>query len=153
MPSIITGELNSANWVDNNGEFSAPAGADGPVIGAGESVTITFDADPGQKLQIMTMFGNSNDWFYAFDDGGLDLFNGDDPVGGDVTSNIRLYDAGTEADEMPGLGIYQKPDHPNTVDVGPVDQVDEIKVATTRHTSFAIPPTSGVIKVTVTSAL
>ena len=110
----ITNELNTASWVDGNGEFSAPAGANGPVIGAGESVTFTFDADRGDKLQIMTMFGNSNDWFYAFDDGGLDLFNGDDPVGG---------------------------------------QVDEIKVATTRHTSFVIPPVNGVIKVTVTSAL
>jgi hypothetical protein len=153
MTNVKTAELNGASWVDVNGEFSSPAGANGPVIGAGESATFTFDADPGQKLQIMTMFGQSNDWFYAFGGGGLDLFNGDDPIDGDVTSEIVLYDAGTELDEMPGLGLTQAPDHPGMINVGPVDPVDMIKIATSRHTTFVIPPTSGVLKVTITSSL
>jgi hypothetical protein len=147
--------LNSLTNIDaeDKGEFSAPGGANGPVIGSGESTTFTFEAGPDDKLQIMTMFGNSNDWFYAFGDGGLDLFDGDDAVDGDVTSKLQLYDAGTEQDEMPGLGTFQKPDHPTTINVGPVDAVNTIKVATSRHTTFIIPPTSGVIKVTVSSTL
>lgn len=146
-----TAMLNAATWVDDNGEFSSPAGANGPVIGSGESATFTFEATQGQKLQIMTMFGNSNDWFYAFDDGGLDLYNGDNAVSGDVTSQINLYDAGTEQDEMPGLGTFQKPDHPTTIDIGPVDAVDMITIAQNRHTGFTIPANGNVIRVTISS--
>jgi len=151
MPEIKTSEIAAADWVDQHGEFSAPGGINGPVIGAGESATFTFEARPDQKLQIMTMFGQSNDWFYAFGNGGLDLFNGNDAVSGDVSSKIVLYDAGTELDEMPGLGLTQKPDHPTTIDVGPVDPVNFIQAAVVRHPTFIIPPTTGVIRVTVSS--
>lgn len=154
MPDLITADLNAATWVEDNGEFSAPAGANGPVIGSGESVTFTFDANPGDQLQIMTMFGNSNDWFYAFGNGGLDLFDNDnDPVSGDVTAELELYDAGTELDEMPGLGVTQKPDHPTTINIGPVDPVDQIQIAAIRHSAFIIPATNSVIRVTVASSL
>ena len=151
MPDIKTTDLNNADWIQVNGEFASSGGADGQIIGAGESVSFSFDAEPGDQLQFMTMFGQSNDWFYAFDSGGLDLFNGDDPVDGDVTTKVVLFDAGTELDELPGMGLTQKVDHPGTIDVGLVDPVDAIKVAITRHTTFTIPATSSVIRVTVDS--
>ena len=151
MPGTKTSELNNASWVHSNGEFSSTGGADGAIIGSGEAVSFTFNAEPGDHLQIMTMFGQSNDWFYAFNGDGLDLFNGDDPVSGDVTSHITLYDAGTELDEPLGLGLTQKVDHPTTIDVGAADPVDAIKVASSRHTTFTIPATNSVIKVTVVS--
>ena len=154
MTSVKTGELSSTGFVDQHGEFSSPGGPDNmPTIGAGESVTFSFDADPGQMLQIMTMFGNSNDWFYAFDDGGLDLFTNGDPIDGDVTSHLTLYDAGTELDEIPGLGITQKPDHPNTIDVGPADPVTTIKRAMARHTNITIPAKSAVLRVSISSVI
>ena len=150
---LITGFSGDQN-IEDYDEFSAPGGADNsPVISAGQSATFTFDADPGDKLQIMTMFGQSNDWFYAFDNGGLDLFNGDDPISGDQTNHLALYDAGTELDEMPGLGITQKADHPNTIDVGPIDLVDMITNAMSRHTTFIIPATNSVVRVTISSEL
>ena len=99
------------------------------------------------------MFGQSNDWFYAFSSGGLSLFNGDNPIDGDQSGHLILYDAGTELDEMPGLGVTQKPDHPNTIDVGPPDLVDTITNAMSRHTSFIIPATNSVIKITITAEL
>lgn len=152
-PDLLLQELEGDDDIDESGEFSAPGGTNNsPVIGSGETTTFSFDAKPGDKLQILTMFGQSNDWFYAFDNGGLDLFNSNnDPVTGDQTGKLILYDAGTELDEPPGLGLTQKPDHPNTVDVGPVDPVDMITNAMSRHTSFTIPATSGVIKITVTA--
>ena len=147
-------DITDESWVEDHGTFMSAAGANGPVIGSGETATFTFVAGPGDKLQIMTMFGQSNDWFYAFDNGGLDLYDGaEDPATGDVTSELELYDAGTELDEMPGLGVTQKPDHPATIDVGVIDPVDLIKVATSRHTSFVIPSTSSIIKVTISSTL
>ena len=151
MSDMKDDELDAANWVRSNGEFASSGGADGAIIGSGESVSFTFNAEPGDHLQIMTMFGQSNDWFYAFSGNGLDLFNGDDPINGDVTSSIVLYDAGTEMDEFPGFGLTQKVDHLTTIDIGPVDPVDAIKVAASRHTTFNIPTASSVIKVTVVS--
>jgi len=149
--TLMTAELVLDEDIAESGEFSSPGGPDnGPIIAAGESVTFSFDADPGDKLQIMTMFGNSNDWFYAFGNGGLDLFSGNNAISGDQTSKIVLYDAGTELDEMPGLGVTQKPDHPTSIDIGPADPVDMITVAMSRHTTFIIPANNSVIKVTVT---
>lgn len=146
--------LNGQSWVEAQGTFMSTGGVDGPIIGAGETTTFTFKASPGDELQIMTMFGQSNDWFYSFFGGGLDLFdNAEDPINGDVTSELALYDAGTELDEMPGLGLTQKADHLATIDVGPIDPVDQVKIATSRHTTFIIPPTSSVIKVTISSTL
>ena len=151
MNDMKHADLNAATWVEDNGQFASSGGADGQIIGSGESVSFTFDAEPGDHLQFMTMFGQSNDWFYAFSGNGLDLFNGDDPISGDVTSQIALYDAGTELDELPGLGLTQKVDHPASIDIGPGDPVDAIKLATSRHTTFVIPATNSVIKVSVVS--
>ena len=45
-----------------NGAFSSPGGADNmPTLGPGESVTFTITATPGQRLQLQTMFAQSND--------------------------------------------------------------------------------------------
>lgn len=151
-PDLLAADFALDNDIAENGKFSSPGGPDnGPALAPGESVTITFDADAGDSFQFLSMFGQSNDWFYAFGDGGLDLFNGNTAVDGDVTSRIVLYDAGTELDEMPGLGSTQKPDHPTTTNVGPADPTDMITNAVSRHSTFIIPPTSGVIRVTVTS--
>src|SRR5690349_12082907 len=58
MPGIKTSEIVSADFTSSNGEFISPGGPDaGNGLAAGESATFTFEARPGQKLQIMTMFG------------------------------------------------------------------------------------------------
>lgn len=132
----------------NSGVFSAPGGADNsPMIGPGESATFTITASPGDRLHIETMFAQSNDWFYTFGAEGLALFDGDDPISGDMTSAIVLYDAGTEEDTPPGTGPDQAPAQaaPNT---GPVDDDNLIRLAST--SGFTIPSVSSVIKVTIT---
>jgi hypothetical protein len=93
-----------------NGSFNAPVGANGPApILPGQTYQFSFVATPGAKLTIITMFGQSNDWFYA-PEKGIDLFTDNGlPVNGDITSKFFLYDAGTEKDEEPGLGPNQAP--------------------------------------------
>ena len=50
------------------------------------------------------MYGLSNDGFYATGEGGFDLYSGGSPVIGDITSEITLWDAGTQVNQMPGPG-------------------------------------------------
>ena len=63
----------------------------------------------------------SNDFFYAFDPAGLPLFdqNGD-PISGEQTMKISLYDARTEQDQEPGVGVNQAPRQPSP-DTGPAE--------------------------------
>jgi hypothetical protein len=128
------------------GSFASPGGADGmPTLGPGESVTFTISAAGGDRLNFETMFAQSNDWFYSLGADGLRLFNGDTPVSGDVTSQVVLYDAGTEEDTAPGVGPDQAPVQaaPNT---GPTDNDRNIRVPS----GFTIPPAASVIRVTIT---
>jgi hypothetical protein len=55
------------------------------------------------------MYIQSNDLFVSFGDAGLELFNGTDPVDGDVSRQLLLLDAGTEVNEIPGAGPGQAP--------------------------------------------
>lgn len=152
MSTVVTNDLNNSSFAKSNGEFVAPGGPDmGSALFFGEKSTFMVTGEPGDKLQILTMFVQSNDWFYSFGDGGLSLFNGDAPVSGDMTSKLVLYDAGTEADEQLGLGMNQKPDQgPLEFNIGPDDSVNMIKIAATRHPSTVTPAITSVIKITIT---
>lgn len=100
-----------------HGVFNTPVGASGPApIGPGGAYEFTVNAAQGEKLTIVTMFGQSNDYFYAnakpvalFDSNG-------EPVSGDVTASFTLFDAGTEVDQELGVGPDQAPRQksPNT---------------------------------------
>ncbi|MFN2421786.1 MAG: spondin domain-containing protein [Gemmatimonadota bacterium] len=143
--------VQGASNVIQAGVFQNAGGMLGPALEPGSSATFTFEAEPGDQLQIETMFVQSNDWFYGFSGGGLELFNGDTPVTGDVTGQLALYDAGTEVDTPPGTGDFQKPaQDPEAVDVGPAENVP-IATAEERHPGFDIPATSQVIRVTITA--
>ncbi len=137
-------KLNADANVTSGGAFK---NVDGPIL-PNKPASFTFTATEGQKLQIATMFVQSNDWFYAFGNGGLDLFNGTTPISGDVTSSLVLYDAGTEEDTAPGTGDFQKPAQADgEVNVGPADDDTTIRVAG----GFTIPATASVIRVTITT--
>ena len=136
--------LNADANVTSGGAFK---NVDGPIL-PGKPATFTFTATEGQKLQLATMFVQSNDWFYSFGNGGIDLFNGTTPISGDVTSSLVLYDAGTEEDTAPGTGDFQKTaQDEGTVNVGPADDDTTIRVAG----GFTIPATNDVIRVTITT--
>ena len=95
-----------------------------------------------------------NDWFYGFE--GLSLFDGDEPISGNVTDRLDLYDAGTEQDARPGHGPKEPPgpvqkpvQDPMATDVG-TDESVPIRLAEERHPDFDIPDASEVIEVTIT---
>ena len=76
----------------------------------GSSHSFSFTAVPGDKLSFATMYGQSNDLFFAPDEAGIALFDvSDNPVTGDVTSQVMLWDAGTEVNQEPGVGADQAP--------------------------------------------
>ncbi|WP_420456218.1 spondin domain-containing protein [Rubrivirga sp.] len=163
FPDEMVAILNAASNVSASGVETSPGGADmGPAVfpalggAAAESVTFTFTARPGDRLQLETMFVQSNDWFYAFSDGGLELFDDGEPISGDVTSRLSVYDAGTEEDTAPGTGPtappgpVQKPvQDPMATNVG-TDESVPVATASSRH-SFAIPANDRVIRVTVSA--
>ncbi len=69
----------------------------GPAF-PGETFTIHFHAGRNHRLSFASMYGASNDWFYAPDDEGIELFTGNTALEGDITDMISLWDAGTEVD-------------------------------------------------------
>lgn len=103
----------------------------GAVV-AGES--IDFDVTPtaaGSILSFATMVVQTNDAFLALSPAGVDLFDdaGMPRSAEDVQAQIRrelvIWDAGTEADEIPGIGSNQAPRQAgaNTGDADPTTGV------------------------------
>jgi hypothetical protein len=127
--------------------FNTPVGMTDPgPIGPGGAYEFTFTAKEGTKLTLAQMFGQSNDLFYAPDSKGIDLFdkNGS-PISGDITSQIRLWDAGTEVNQEPGFGSDQAPRQhaPNT-------GAEEHNAIGAVNDGFTYPSVDQVLKVTIT---
>ena len=77
-------------------------------FGRNEPVTVT--AKPGDRFTFAVMFGQSNDLFYAPKGGSMALFDkAGRPILGDRTAEVALYDAGTEVNQVPGVGPDQGP--------------------------------------------
>jgi hypothetical protein len=84
-----------------------------PVILPGESVSFSFSAAKNQRLTFATMYGWSNDLFFAPANPGIKLYNDDaTPITGDVSSQIKLWDNGTRANQVPGMTVT----HPGTAE-------------------------------------
>lgn len=94
-----------------------------PVIMPGQSVTIRFAAGKGQAISFAAMYGWSNDLFFAPDNPGIQLYGTDgQPMEGDVSSTIRLWDNGTRINQKPGMSVT----HPGTAEATP-QNIMEIK--------------------------
>lgn len=104
-------------------------------------------AQPGDRLVFASMFVQSNDKFYALDPNGIALFSSmSAPVSGDWTKDIKLWDAGTEKDEAPGLGPNQAPRQP-APNTGPAED-GFVHVASD---GFQYPPANEVIQLTISA--
>ena len=65
------------------------------LILPGQPVTVT--AEPGDRIAFASMFVQSNDLFYAPNPRGIGFFNAEGvPAHGELTSEVALWDAGTE---------------------------------------------------------
>jgi hypothetical protein len=142
----LLAELGDVHRVDQAGVAFGP---DGPLF-AGQSTTFTIAASPGDRLFLATMFVQSNDFFFSDDGHGIALFHGKTPASGDVTSQIDLWDSGTEADTAPGTGPDQKPVM-DGID-GPAEDSESTDVTLASETGdgFELPSDEDVIQVTIT---
>lgn len=134
----------------SSGVFSIPVGASSPAPAfPGDSYSFEFSAAPGMKLSFATMFVQSNDLFYAPDENGIDLFdNSGMQISGDITSQLKLWDSGTEINEEPGLGGNQAP-RQSGANSGDMDPDNMIRMAMDEFNN--LPAVSDVIKVTLSS--
>ncbi|NMM50809.1 hypothetical protein HH304_20535 [Flammeovirgaceae bacterium KN852] len=93
-----------------------------PVIFPGQEISFSFYAGRGQYLSFATMYGWSNDLFFAPDNPGLKLYNDDGtPIEGDVSSYIKLWDNGTRVNQVPGMNVI----HPGVAE-SPMKAISEV---------------------------
>ena len=110
-PSGLAAAVASRAGVTDSGVFSTPEGASGPAPAfPGDAYVFYVAAVPGDRLSLATMLVQSNDLFFAPAEAGIALFDaGGIPQNGDITGMILLWDAGTEVNEVPGVGLNQAP--------------------------------------------
>ena len=121
-----------------SGVFNTPVGDNSPGNATpGKYYEFSFYAGKGQRLSFTTMFGRSNEAFFAPDGKGLQMWNGDTPLSGDITPMVYLWDSGTQVNEAPGMAVLHTPE---SVPVMLISQVND---------GFTWPTVASVIKVTV----
>lgn len=114
-----------------------------PVILPGQSVSFTFSAAKNQRLTFATMYGWSNDLFFAPENPGIKLYNDDGtPITGDVSTQIKLWDNGTRVNQAPGMNVT----HPGTAVTSP-QNIKE--VTSTDDYGNTYLPASSLIKVSL----
>lgn len=133
-------------------------GASPGPLAPGDAYEFSFTAGKGQKLSFASMFGQSNDWIFATPPGGIDLYTANgNPVTGDITSSISLWDVGTELDEEPAVGPHTGPNQASALDgTGAADPNPNVRKVSTRTMltsgkAFNVPPVSAMIRVTLRS--
>jgi hypothetical protein len=130
-PDLLVQSLAEQSGIVASGVFNTPNGANKPApLEPGGVYEFTVSATPGEHLAFTTMFGQSNDWFYAPGGTGISLFDAQgNPIAGDITPQILLWNAGTEVDQEPGIGSDQAPrqkaENMGTPENGVIHQVSD----------------------------
>ncbi len=115
----------------------------------GESQTISFHAGQGHYLSLATMLVQTNDLFFAPEDRGIALYQGDgSALTGDVTADFLLWDAGTEVNEEPGVGPNQAP-RQAAANTG-ADENGTVELISNVNDGYTYPANNELIKVTLT---
>lgn len=90
------------------------------LILPGQSTTISFSAAKGEAVTFATMYGWSNDLFFAPANPGIAVYDAQGtPIEGDVSSQIKLWDNGTRINQAPGANV----NHPGTADTKNIAEV------------------------------
>ena len=144
-PELLSKNLLTVIGSSRMGIFNMPVGTDkaAPILPGG-SYEFTFTAEEGQKLNFITMYGQSNDLFYA-PEKAIDLFTKGEAVSGDITAKLMLWDAGTEVNQAPGIGSEQAP-RQKAANTGATEK----GVVGTVKDGFSYPNTKDVLRVTIT---
>ena len=148
-PSMLAKSLASIKGIKSVTVFNTPVGASAPgPITPGAAYEVTVSAVPGDGLSLTLMMGQSNDWFYAPAEPGIELFKNGQAISGEITSQLVMWDAGTEVNQEPGIGPDQGPRQkaPNTgkAENGMVRKIDDGKTYATA---------TKVMRITVTPAM
>jgi hypothetical protein len=109
--TVRVSNLTPSQSLYTGGRFDTPEGAieTGP-LGPGQSYRVAVTVHPGAQVQLISMFLESNDAFLALAPGGMALWSRDgQPLAGDRSAELVLYDAGTERNEPLGRGESQAP--------------------------------------------
>lgn len=115
----------------------------------GEAYEIRFTAGPGHNLTFATSLIESNDWFFAPDPAGIPLYVNGQPIAGDITSSVRLWDAGTEENQELGVGDATCANQPSR-DYGAPDPDSRVRLVTeTSVGGSPVPAISSMIRVTI----
>lgn len=95
-----------------------------PLILPGQSVSFRFSASPGQTVTFASMYGWSNDLFFAPANPGIALYNeSKEPIEGDVSDQVKLWDNGTRINQQPGAAVVH-PGQAETKNVAEVNGTD-----------------------------
>jgi hypothetical protein len=156
-PEVLAKELMVKYSSNQMGVFNTPIGANGPapllpgfasgsasMMTTGGAFEFTFTATKGMKLNLIAMYGQSNDLFYA-PEKAIDLFVKGEALNGDITDKLQLWDAGTEVNQAPGIGADQAP-RQKAANTG----TSENGVVKTVSDGFKYPETKSVLRVTIT---
>jgi hypothetical protein len=146
-PGILAKSLGEEKELAQVGADARPVGSatDGPLT-PGQRYEFELTARPGEMLSLAWMFGQSNDLFYS-NDRPIALFTSAGPVSGEMTTQISLWDAGTEVNEEPGFGPNQGP-RQKSPDAG----VPERQGIAHVRDRYSYPRVADVLRVTVTPA-
>jgi len=140
----ITNSINYLGAVSYNSPQNTSPSRSNPTRASldspGEFYEIDFIASPGANMSFVSMSSISNDWLFAPRGEGIQIFNAaDEPILGDITSEILLWDAGTE-EENPatfgGAGMGDRADDDDdTVRVQDADVSEYIRAELTNYDS------------------
>ncbi len=105
------------------------------TVHPGQSMECTYVAAANEKVAFATMFGYSNDWFFA-NGPALNAL-----TKGDITSQTVLLDDGTAISQYPGAGNAQA--------VFGGTPMPESQVISAVGSTFPVPAVSDIVKITI----
>jgi hypothetical protein len=121
-----------------------------PPVAPGGAFEFETEVAPGQRLSFASMVVPSNDAFVSTGEAGIALWSADgNPIDGDVTDAVGLFDAGTEPNAAaPGVGPDQAPAQ-DSPDQG-ADEGGVVRRLSAVDDGHEYPAVEDVVQVTVT---
>lgn len=137
-PTITIENILDSRPIVESGTFKQTGNS--PVIMPGESISVQFSAGKGQALSFVTMYGWSNDLFFAPANPGIQVYKEDGtPIEGDVSGQIKLWDNGTRINQAPGAAVS----HPGAAETT-AKNITEVNGTDSQGNTYA--PASSLIK-------
>ncbi|MGZ3417394.1 MAG: spondin domain-containing protein [Polyangiales bacterium] len=155
-PSMLVTKQTGASGIQSVAARTIPDGAaSAGAAQPGHSFTFTVTPDASHRfLSIASMVGESNDAFIAFPPAGIALLNADGSardaaaIADDLARTLTVWDAGTEKNEVPGVGKNQGP-RQGTPNTGAADPDPKVRRYADSTNDLAGNDAGGVVQVRV----